>query len=339
MKPQRVAVVGATGAVGQEFLAVLAARRLPLAELRLLASPRSAGRELPFAGAQLPVQALGPSSFAGIDVALFSAGAAVSRQFAPHAVAAGAVVVDNSSAFRLDPAVPLVVPEVNASALAGHRGIVANPNCSTILLALALWPLHRAAGLRAVVVSTYQAASGAGQQAMLELRQGLAAMLAGEAPPAPRALPQPLAGNVFPQVDVFQPDGYTREEDKLLHELRKILDLPALAVDATCVRVPVERCHSEAVAAGFERPLTVAAARELLASAPGVELVDDPSALRYPMPLAMAGRDPVAVGRLRLGRVFSPGLTFWLAGDQLRKGAALNAVQIAELLAQRRGAC
>lgn len=332
MTAPAVAIVGATGAVGLEFLAVLAARRFPLRELRLYASPRSAGQRLPFAGESLPVQPLSPAAFAGIDVALFSAGGSVAREWAPRAVAAGAVVVDNSSAFRLDPEVPLVVPEVNAQAVRAHRGILANPNCSTILLALALWPLHRAAGLRSVVVSTYQAASGAGQQAMLELRSSLAAVLGGQAPPAPRALPQPLAFNVFPQVDVFQPDGYTREEDKMLFELRKILGLPELRVDATCVRVPVERCHSESVAVELARPLAVADARVLLAGSPGLELVDEPAQQRYPMPIEQAGRDAVAVGRLRAGRVFAHGLTFWLVGDQLRKGAALNAVQIAEQL-------
>ncbi len=327
-----VAIVGATGAVGQEFLAVLAARAFPVRELRLFASARSAGQRLPFRGEQLPVHPLSERSFEGVDVALFSAGAAVSREHSRRAVLAGAVVVDNSSAYRLDPDVPLVVPEVNVEALRGHRGIVANPNCSTILLVLALAPLHRAAGLRSVVVSTYQAASGAGQQAMHELRESLAASLRGEPAPPPRALPQGLAFNVFPHVDVFLADGYTREEDKLLYETRKILGLPTLAVDATCVRVPVERCHSESVAVALERPLTVEQARALLASAPGLEVVDDPAQKRYPMPIAMAGRDDVAVGRLRAGRVLANGLTFWLAGDQLRKGAALNAVQIAERL-------
>jgi aspartate-semialdehyde dehydrogenase len=328
---RHLAIVGASGAVGQDFLHVLAARDFPIASLRLLASPRSAGQRVPFRGESLPIEVLGPDSFRGIEVALFSAGGSVSRQWAPIANAAGAVVVDNSSAFRMDPAVPLVVPEVNPKAVRDHRGIVANPNCSTILLVLALWPLHRAAGLRAVVVSTYQAASGAGQQAMLELRESTAAALRGETF-VPKALLQPLAFNVFPQVDVFSPDGYTKEEDKMLYETRKILGLPDLAVDATCVRVPVERCHSESVAVQFERPLSVAAARELLAQAPGVELCDDPATQQYPMPIRMAERDPVAVGRLREGRVLSPGLTFWLAGDQLRKGASLNAVQIAELL-------
>jgi aspartate-semialdehyde dehydrogenase len=330
MNARHVAIVGATGAVGREFLDVLAARRFPLRSLRLLASPRSAGQCLPFGGEMLPVEALGPDSFRGVDVALFSAGGSVSREHAARAVAAGAVVVDNSSAFRLDDGVPLVVPEVNAAALSGHRGLIANPNCSTILAALALWPLHRAAGLRAVIAATYPAASGAGQQAMEELRTSTAAVLRGELAPAPRALPRSLAFNVFPQVDVFQPDGYTREEDKLLYELRKILGLPQLQVDATCVRVPVERCHSEALVVDLERPLAVDEAAAVLAAAPGLEFVPAMAEPPYPMPRERSGRDAVAVGRLRRGRVFAHGLTFWLVGDQLRKGAALNAVQIAE---------
>lgn len=332
MTGKRVAIVGASGAVGREMLAVLAARKFPVASLRLLASPRSAGRRVPFAGEEVPIEALGSDSFAGIDVALFSAGAAISRAVAPQAVAQGAVVIDNSSAFRLDPAVPLVVPEVNAATLRGHRGLISNPNCSTILLALAVWPLHRAVGVRALVVATYQAASGAGQQAMLELRAGQAALLAGTRAPQPSALPQVLANNVFPQVDVFQPDGYTREEDKLQFELRRILGLPDLPVEATCVRVPVERCHSEAVTVALQSALSPEAARSLWQAAPGLVVVDEPAAGRYPMPNVQSGIDAVAVGRTRRSRVFDPGLTFWLSGDQLRKGAALNAVQIAEQL-------
>lgn len=332
MTPRRVAIVGATGAVGAELLAVLAARRFPLRSVRLFASSRSVGQRRSFGGESLPVEGLGPDSFRGVELAWFAAGSPVAREWAPRAQAAGALVVDNSSAFRRDPAVPLVVPEVNPEALASQRGIVANPNCSTILLALPLWPLHRAAGLRAVVVSTYQAASGAGRQAMRELHAATAAALRGEVPPPPQALPQPLAFNVFPQVGGFEADGYTSEEDKLQDELRRILGLPQLSVDATCVRVPVERCHSESVAAQFERALGVGEARALLQQAPGVEVIDDPAGRRYPMPTEQAGRDAVAVGRLRAGRVFAPGLTFWLSGDQLRKGAALNAVQIAERL-------
>jgi aspartate-semialdehyde dehydrogenase len=329
VNPRTVAIVGATGAVGKDLLAVLAARNYPLRQLRLYASARSVGQRLQFRGESLPVEALGRDSFRGVEVALFSAGSSTSREHAPLAVASGAIVVDNSSAFRMDPNVPLVVPEVNAAAARGHRGIIANPNCSTILLVLALAPLHAAAGLRAVVVSTYQAASGAGQRALQELRAGAQAWLQGQ-PFAPAVLPHRLAGNLFPHVDVFQADGYTREEDKMQNETRKILGLPSLRLEATCVRVPVERCHSESVAVHLERALSPDAARALLARAPGVELCDDPAQQRYPMPLSMSGRDPVAVGRIRQSRVFDPGLAFWLSGDQLRKGASLNAVQIAE---------
>ncbi len=326
-----VAIVGATGAVGHDLLHVLAARDFPLRSLKLLASPRSAGQRLSFRGEPVPVEVLDEHSFRGVDVAFFSAGGDISRRFVPVAVAAGAVVVDNSSAFRLQADVPLVVPEVNAVAARGHRGILANPNCSTILLVLTLAPLQRVAGLRTVVVATYQAASGAGQQAVEELRAGTAAALAGE-DLLPRVLPQRLAFNLFPHIDVFEADGYTKEESKLLLETRKILGLPDLPVDATCVRVPVERCHSEAVTVQLQRPLSPDEARELFKVSPGLELVDDPAQRRYPMPLPMSGKDAVAVGRVRAARAFDPGLSYWLCGDQLRKGAALNAVQIAELL-------
>jgi aspartate-semialdehyde dehydrogenase len=327
-----VAVVGATGAVGEELLAVLADRRFPVRELRLFASAPCAGQRVRWGGRDHAVQPLAPGWFAGLDLAFFAAGAEVASAWARAAAAAGVVAIDCSTAFRRDPAVPLVVPEVNAAALRGHRGLIANPNCSTILLTLALAPLHRAAGVRAAVVATYQAASGAGRPGIDELRAGIAALARGEALPPAVALPQQLAGNLFPHVDAFGEDGYTGEEDKLQEEARRILGLPALRVDATCVRVPVERCHSEAVAVQLERPLTAAAAAALLTAAPGLAVVDDPSAARYPTPSAQTGRDEVAVGRIRRGRVFEPGVTFWLVGDQLRKGAALNAVQIAEAL-------
>ncbi|MCC6669818.1 MAG: aspartate-semialdehyde dehydrogenase [Planctomycetes bacterium] len=329
-RARRVAVVGATGAVGQEFLAVLAERRFPLASLRLLASPRSAGRRLRFAGEELPVEPLTPDAFRGVDLALFSAGGTVAREYARHAVAAGAVVVDNSSAFRMDPNVPLVVPEINLAAARNHQGVIANPNCSTILLCLTLRPLQVAAGLRRVVVSTYQAASGAGQRAMEELRAATTSLVLEGRRPAPKVLPHSLAFNLFPQVDVFTEGGFTREEDKMQNETRKILDLPDLPVEATCVRVPVERCHSESVSVELDRSLTPAAAREAFVRAAGVVVVDgDPA---YPMPVFVAGTDPVAVGRIRASRAFAHGLCYWLVGDQLRKGAALNAVQIAENL-------
>ncbi len=332
MSAPRIAIVGATGAVGHEFLRVLAEREFSMGSIKLLASPRSAGQKLTFRGEQHVVQALADDSFGDVDVVFFSAGGEISRKFAPKAVDAGAVVIDNSSAFRMQHDVPLVVPEVNRAALAGHQGIIANPNCSTIILVLALQPLHQAVGLRSVVVSTYQAASGAGQRAMDELHRATRAVLAGEQPPKPDALAQSLAFNLFPHVDVFMPDGFTREEDKMLFEVQKILALPELKVDATCVRVPVARCHSESVQVHLQRELSVADAQQLFAATPGLELLDDPANARYPMPIEYAGRDEVAVGRVRRGRVFEPGLTFWLVGDQLKKGAALNAVQIAEAL-------
>jgi len=335
----RVGIVGATGAVGHDLLEVLARRAFPLAELRLYGSARSAGTRVEHAGARLVVQEATPAALDGLDVCFFSAGAAVSRALAPALARRGTLVVDNSSAFRLDGDVPLVVPECNAEALASiPRGIVANPNCSTIILCVALAPLDRAAGVERVVVATYQAASGAGARAVAELREGARAHLAGE-PFAPAVLPQSLAFNLFPQVDAFEADGYTREEDKMLKETRKILGSPGLAVEATCVRVPVERCHSEAVAVQLSRPLSPAAARALFASAAGLALADDPTRKLYPMPVTSARSDAVAVGRVRASRVFSPGLSFWLVGDQLRKGAALNAVQIAEaVFARGRGA-
>lgn len=337
MNGLRVGIVGATGAVGRDLLEVMAARAFPIAELRLLASARSAGERVEHQGARVLVQEASVAVLAGLDVCFFSAGAAVSRALAPAAAAQGVLVVDNSSAFRMAPDVPLVVPECNADVLdairvAGDRGtgaIVANPNCSTIILCVALAPLHRAVGVEKVVVATYQAASGAGTRAVDELHQGTRARLAGESF-TPSVLPQSLAFNLFPQVDVFEPDGYTKEEDKMRNETRKILGLPDLAVEATCVRVPVERCHCEAVTVQLARDLAPDAARSLFAASPGLVVVDDPAARRYPMPSTSTRADAVAVGRVRQSRVFANGLTFWLVGDQLRKGAALNAVQIAE---------
>ena len=332
MKQPRVAIVGATGAVGQELLRVFEERDFDVSSLKLLASARSAGRTLRFRGEGHQVEAVAADAFRGVDVAFFSAGGDTAAALAPLAVDAGCVVIDNSSAFRMQADVPLVVPEVNADALRSHQGIVANPNCSTIILVLALQPLESAAGLEAVVVSTYQAASGAGQRAMDEMFHATRAVLDGLEPPAPSALAQTLAFNVFPHVDEFMADGYTREEDKLLHEVRKILGKPALAVDATCVRVPVARCHSESVSVRLSRPLSVEDARAAFAAAPGLVLDDEPASVGYPTPLTYAHRDACGVGRGRAGRVWEPGLSFWVVGDQLRKGAALNAVQIAETL-------
>ncbi|MCT0248654.1 aspartate-semialdehyde dehydrogenase [Synechococcus sp. CS-205] len=330
-RPLTVAVLGATGAVGQELLALLHERRFPVGELRLLASPRSAGRGLIWQGREHSIEAVDAASFQGVDVVLASAGGSISRRWAPVAVEAGAVVIDNSSAFRLDPEVPLVVPEVNPEAAQGHRGIIANPNCTTILLTLALAPLQSRRAIRRVVVSTYQSASGAGARAMEELRELSRTVLDG-GEPVSEVLPHSLAFNLFLHNSPLQPSGYCEEELKMLHETRKIMGLPELRLSATCVRVPVLRAHSEAVNIEFEHPFPVAEARALLAAAPGVELLEDFDANRFPMPTDVAGRDPVAVGRIRQDLSEPNALELWLCGDQIRKGAALNAVQIAELL-------
>ena len=349
MKKLNVAVVGATGAVGTEMLRVLQQRRFPLNRLRLLASPRSDGRRIAFNGSAHKVETLGKRSFDGIDVALFSAGAGRSLEFAPEALKRGALVVDNSSAFRMAPYVPLIVPEVNAHALKEHRGLIANPNCSTIILLVPLAPLHREAGITRIVVSTYQSVSGAGARAIyqlaeetrrvmrqvrvsareLSLRAKLSAKGAGP-------LPGQIAFNVVPQVDRFLEDGSTREEAKMVNETRKILEQPRLPVSATCVRVPVFVAHSEAVWIETRRPLSVERARALLRNAPGVKLVDEAAKGRYPLPVDAAGQDDVLVGRLRRDHARPNGLVLWVSGDNLRKGAATNAVQIAELLTGKR---
>ncbi len=327
----RIAILGATGAVGQELLVLLQERGFPVAELLPLASPRSAGQDLDWRGEQLRVQPVGADAFEGIDLVLASAGGSVSRQWAPIAVAAGAVVIDNSSAFRMDPAVPLVVPEVNPQAAFAHSGIIANPNCTTILLTLALAPLAARRPIRRVVVSTYQSASGAGARAMEELRDLSRTVLEG-GEPVSTVLPHSLAFNLFLHNSPLQPSGYCEEELKMLHETRKIMGLPDLRLTATCVRVPVLRAHSEAVNIEFEEPFPVAEARELLAAAPGVELIENFETNRFPMPTDVTGRDPVAVGRIRQDLSDPRALELWLCGDQIRKGAALNAIQIAELL-------
>ncbi len=332
-RPLRVAVLGATGAVGQELLTLLDERDFPVADLIPLASPRSAGQPMAWRGDRLEVQPVGEGCFEGVDLVLASAGGSVSRAWAPAAVAAGAVVIDNSSAFRLDPAVPLVVPEVNPEAALGHQGIIANPNCTTILLTLALAPLAARRPMRRVVVSTYQSASGAGARAMEELRQLSRTVLEG-GEPASTVLPHSLAFNLFLHNSPLQPSGYCEEELKMLHETRKIMGLPDLRLSATCVRVPVLRAHSEAVNIEFSEPFPVEEARALLARAPGVELIEDFDANRFPMPTDVTGRDPVAVGRIRQDLSEPNALELWLCGDQIRKGAALNAIQIAELLRQ-----
>ncbi len=336
-RPLRVAVLGATGAVGQELLQLLEQRRFPVAELLPLASPRSAGQSLGWQGRALTIQPVEASAFEGVDLVLASAGGSVSRQWAPLAAAAGALVIDNSSAFRMDPEVPLVVPEVNPEAAFSHRGIIANPNCTTILLSLALAPLHARRPIRRVVVSTYQSASGAGARAMEELRSLSRTVLDG-GEPVSEVLPHSLAFNLFLHNSPLQPNGYCEEELKMLHETRKIMGTPELRLSATCVRVPVLRAHSEAVNIEFHEPFPVEEARALLAAAPGVELLDDFDANRFPMPTDVTGRDPVAVGRIRQDLSEPNALELWLCGDQIRKGAALNAIQIAELLIEAPGA-
>jgi aspartate-semialdehyde dehydrogenase len=333
-RPLRVAIAGATGAVGEELLRLLDERRFPLASLRLLASARSRGTTLRFRGEDLPVEELTEASFGGIDLALFSCGGERSLRFAPAARDAGAIVVDNSSAFRMDPEVPLVVPEINAAAALRHRGILAVPNCTTIVFLMAAAPLHARARLVRAVVASYQAASGAGRAAMLEYDGQVRSAAAGEAP-VRTVLPRVLHGNVVPQVDAFLDDGSTKEERKLDLETRKILGDPQVRVAATCVRVPVRRAHSVACSLEFARPLGAAEAREVLAAAPGVVVVDGRSPPDYPTPLDVTGKLDVYVGRIREDGSRAGGLLLWAVGDQLLKGAAWNAVQIAELLLRR----
>ena len=327
----RVAILGATGLVGRTMLALLEERSFPVETPRLLASERRAERTATFRGRAIPVEPVGPASFDGIDLALFAAGNPVSLQWAGPARAAGARVVDNSSAFRYEPEVPLVVPEVNGHRLDDRPTLVANPNCSTIAIVMALAPLARAVGLERVVVSTYQSVSGAGSEAVEDLERGIREGLNG--PPPPRGQGRaPFAYNVVPHIDRFEENGYTREEMKILWETRKILDLPELPVSATAVRVPVRVGHAASINVTLTRPLDPAAARELWRAFPGIEVVDDPPASRYPMPLDAAGKDAVLVGRVRTDLSQARGLEFFVASDNLRKGAALNAVQIAECL-------
>ncbi len=338
-EPRHLAIVGATGAVGVEMLRCLERRNFPVSRLTLLASARSAGKKMMFRGEELTIQELTPESFAGVEIALFSAGGGISREYAPHAVRAGAVVVDNSSAFRMDAGVPLVVPEINPGDVAGHRGIIANPNCTTAISLMALYPLHRAFGVSRIFASSYQAVSGTGAQAIEELaaqtREWAGENRAWDAAKlgtAPHVYPHQIAFNAIPHVDSFQEDGYTKEEIKMENEGRKIMHHPGFRASVTCVRVPVFRAHSIAISAEFERPVSVAAAREVLAGAPGLDVIDDPAKREYPLALDIAGRDNCAVGRLRKDCALENGLAFWVVGDQLLKGAALNAVQIAELL-------
>lgn len=326
-----VAVVGATGAVGAEMIEVLEERKFPVGTLVPLASSRSAGGTVTFRGAQVTVRVLTKDAFEGVDLALFSAGSDVSREFAPIAATAGAVVIDNSAAWRMEKDVPLVVPEVNPHDVERHRGIIANPNCSTIQMVVALKPLHDRAKIRRVVVTTFQSVSGTGKEAMDELFEECKDLLSFREP-APKVYPYQIAFNCLPHIDDFLPSGYTKEEMKLLHETRKIMGDDSIQVTATTVRVPVYVGHSEAVNIETERPLTANEARAVLSIAPGVQLYDDPARKVYPMPLDVAGKDEVYVGRIREDESIPNGLNLWIVADNLRKGAALNAVQIAELL-------
>ena len=335
MKNYNVAIVGATGLVGQTFIKLLEEREFPVKQLKLLASARSAGRSVRALGQDLVVQEATPDSFDGVDFALFSAGGTVSQALAPEAAMRGAVVVDNSSAWRMDPATPLVVPEVNPDDASLHRGIIANPNCSTIQMVVALWPLHRVNPIRRIIVDTYQSASGAGARALDEMHAQTRAVLNGQAV-TPQAFPHQIAFNAVPQIDVFEEGGNTKEEWKMVRETWKIMHAPEIAISATCVRIPVANAHSEAIHVEFLDPITADVARAILAEAPGVVVVDDPGAKRYPLAIDAEGRDEVFVGRIRKDTAFENGLSLWVVADNIRKGAATNAIQIAELLASAR---
>ena len=337
MKKYNVAILGATGAVGQEFLNLIEERNFPFAELKLLASKRSAGKKIQFMGKEYTVEEATDASFEGVDIALFAGGAA-SKTFGPAAVKAGAVVIDNSSAFRMDPEVPLVVPEVNPEAIASHKGIIANPNCSTIIMVMALKPLYDVSKIKRIVVSTYQAVSGGGKEAMAELEEQVKAINEGREvvanilPGASLAKHYQIAFNLIPQIDVFKENLYTKEEMKMIDETKKIMSDDSLRITATTVRVPVYRSHAESVNVEFEDEVSVEKAREVLADFPGVTLTDNPDEQVYPMPLETSGKDDVEVGRIRKDYSIDNGLNFWVCGDQIRKGAALNALQIAEYM-------
>lgn len=337
MKKYNVAILGATGAVGQEFLDLIEEHNFPFAELKLLASKRSAGKKIQFMGKEYTVEEATDASFEGVDIALFAGGAA-SKTFAPAAVKAGAVVIDNSSAFRMDPEVPLVVPEVNPEAIASHKGIIANPNCSTIIMVMALKPLYDVSKIKRIVVSTYQAVSGGGKEAMAELEEQVKAINEGREvvanilPGASLAKHYQIAFNLIPQIDVFKENLYTKEEMKMIDETKKIMSDDSLRITATTVRVPVYRSHAESVNVEFEDEISVEKAREVLAAFPGVTLTDNPDEQVYPMPLETSGKDDVEVGRIRKDYSIDNGLNFWVCGDQIRKGAALNALQIAEYM-------
>ena len=337
MKKYNVAILGATGAVGQEFLNLIEERNFPFAELKMLASKRSAGKKIQFMGKEYTVEEATEDSFKGVDIALFAGGAA-SKTFAPAAVKAGAVVIDNSSAFRMDPEVPLVVPEVNPEAIANHKGIIANPNCSTIIMVMALKPLYNVSKIKRVVVSTYQAVSGGGKEAMAELEEQVKSINEGRPvvanilPGASLAKHYQIAFNLIPQIDVFKDNLYTKEEMKMIDETKKIMSDDSMRITATTIRVPVYRSHAESVNVEFEDEISVEKAREVLAAFPGVTLTDNPDEQIYPMPLETSGKDDVEVGRIRKDYSIDNALNFWVCGDQIRKGAALNALQIAEYM-------
>lgn len=342
MRKYNVAIMGATGAVGNRFLSILEERRFPIKELRLLASERSKGKKLRFKGKSYPVQMLTHGSFKGMDIVLSSAGAARSIEFLPSAVKSGAVCVDNTSAYRMEKDVPLVVPEVNPHAIKKHKGIIANPNCSTIQMVVALWPIHKAARIKRIVVSTYQSVSGAGQKKILELDKQARALAKRKnqyeigshtvKKGLVKEFPHQIAHNLIPQIDVFLENRYTKEEMKMVNETRKIMEDDSIQVTATCIRVPVFFAHSESVNIQTENKITADEARVLLSNAPGVKIVDRPSKGQYPMPIDAEGKDEVFVGRIREDESIENGLNMWVVSDNLRKGAALNAIQIAELL-------
>jgi len=334
MKNVNIAVVGATGAVGQEMLKVLEERNIPIGDLVCLADPKEAGTQVQFKGESITVQAATDASFKGVQIALFAVATEVSKKLAPAAVKAGAVVIDNSYAFRLDDACPLVVPEVNSEDVKWHKGIIANPNCSTIIMVVAINPIHQAAGLQRVVVSTYQAVSGAGIAGLNELTNQSRMVLAGEDYP-PQTFDHPIAFNLIPHIDQFEANSYTREEMKMVWETRKIMHLPELRVNPTTVRVPVFRSHSEAINLETEKKITSEEVKKIMATAPGIVLQDDPEHKLYPMPLYTSGHDEVYVGRIREDLSLEHGINLWVVADQIRKGAATNAVQIAEIVVQK----
>lgn len=331
MEARRVSIVGATGLVGQEFIRILEQRKFPMKSVRLYASDRSAGKKLFVNQKEIEVEETTDDSFKDIDIALFSAGADISKRFSPIAARAGAVVIDNSAAWRMDPSVPLVVPEINREDIKLHHGIIANPNCSTIQMIVALNPLHNVNPIKRIVVTTFQSVSGTGSPAIAELTEQSKQVLNGQKT-IPHVYPSQIAFNVLPEIDVFLEDGYTKEERKMVDETRKIMHAPEIQVSATCVRVPVFLGHGEAVNVEFNRPMAPEEARQILNKAPGVKVVDDPAARLYPQPIAAAGTDPTYVGRIRRDTSHPNGLVMWIVADNIRKGAALNAVQIAEEL-------